>query len=233
MSRQEPLIFIVSGETSGDNLAGRLMAALKAQTEGRVRFAGVGGPQSEAQGLTSLFPMRELSVMGLAEVLPHLPRLIRRLNQTTEAALALKPDAVVTVDSPGFCLRLAHHLRGSGIPIVHYVAPQLWAWRPGRARKLAKRVDHLMALLPFEVPFFANYGIRSTFVGHPAIESGADQGDGSGLQGASRHPARGHSPVRRPRQQGWRSAAHAAGLRRGARPDQAEPSGFARRHSGG
>ncbi len=182
MSRQEPLIFIVSGETSGDNLAGRLMAALKAKTEGRVRFAGVGGPQSEAQGLTSLFPMRELSVMGLAEVLPHLPRLIRRLNQTTEAALALKPDAVVTVDSPGFCLRLAHHLRGSGIPIVHYVAPQLWAWRPGRARKLAKRIDHLMALLPFEVPFFAGYGIKGTFVGHPAIESGADQGDGPGFR---------------------------------------------------
>ncbi len=128
--------------------------------------------------MTSLFPMGELSVMGLAEVLPHLPRLIKRLNQTSEAALQLKPDAVVTVNSPGFCLRLAHHLRGSGIPIVHYVAPQLWAWRPGRARKLAKRVDHLMALLPFEVPFFAKYGISSTFVGHPAIESGADQGNG-------------------------------------------------------
>ena len=99
MSVKEPLIFIVSGETSGDNLAGRLMAALKAATDGRIRFAGIGGLQSEAQGLTSLFPMRELSVMGLAEVLPHLPRLIKRLNQTAETALALKPDAVVTVDS--------------------------------------------------------------------------------------------------------------------------------------
>ena len=151
MSVKEPLIFIVSGETSGDNLAGRLMAALKAATGGRVRFAGIGGPQSEAQGLTSLFPMRELSVMGLAEVLPHLPRLIKRLNQTAETALALKPDAVVTVDLPGFCLRLADRLHDSGIPIVHYVAPQLWAWRPGRARKLATRVDQLMVLLPFEV----------------------------------------------------------------------------------
>jgi lipid-A-disaccharide synthase len=178
MSRQEPLIFIVSGETSGDNLAGRLMAALKAETAGRVRFAGVGGPQSEAQGLASLFPMRELSLMGLAEVLPHLPRLIRRLNQTAEAALTMKPDAVVTVDSPSFSLRLAHHLQGSGIPVVHYVAPQLWAWRPGRAKKLAKRVDHIMALLPFEPAFFAKYGIASTFVGHPAIESGAVSGDG-------------------------------------------------------
>jgi lipid-A-disaccharide synthase len=178
MSRQEPLIFIVSGETSGDNLAGRLMAALKAETGGRVRFAGVGGRESEAQGLESLFPMRELSLMGLAEILPHLPRLIRRLNQTSGAALTMRPDAVVTVDSPGFCLRLAHHLRGSGIPVVHYVAPQLWAWRPGRAKKLAKRVDHIMALLPFEPAFFAKYGISSTFVGHPAIESGASHGDG-------------------------------------------------------
>ena len=178
MSRQEPLIFIVSGETSGDNLAGRLMAALKAETGGRVRFAGVGGPQSEAQGLASLFPMRELSLMGLAEVLPHLPRLIRRLNQTVEAAKTLRPDVVVTVDSPDFCLRVAHRLHGSGIPVVHYVAPQLWAWRPGRARRLATRIDHLMALLPFEVAFFAKYDIASTFVGHPAIESGAGHGDG-------------------------------------------------------
>ena len=187
MSLKQPLIFIVSGETSGDNLAGRLMAALNAETDGRVRFAGIGGPQSEAEGLTSLFPMRELSLIGLAEVLPHLPRLIKRLNQTAEAALALKPDAVVTVDSPGFCLRLADRLRDSGIPIVHYVAPQLWAWRPGRAHKLATRVDRLMVLLPFEVPFFAGYGIKSIFVGHPAIES--DSGDGPGFRARHSIPA--------------------------------------------
>ena len=181
-STREPLIFVVSGEASGDNLAGALMRALKAKTEGRVRFAGVGGPQSEGQGLESLFPMRELSVMGLSEVLPHLPRLIRRLNQTVAAARRLEPDAIVTIDSPSFCLRLAHHLRGSGIPIIHYVAPQLWAWRPGRARKLSKDVDHIMALLPFEVPFFAKYGIRCTYVGHPAIDSGVDRGDGKAFR---------------------------------------------------
>jgi lipid-A-disaccharide synthase len=178
MSRQEPLIFVVSGEASGDNLAGRLMGALKTETDGRVRFAGIGGAQSEAHGLESLFPMRELSLMGLAEVVPHVPRLIKRINQTAAAVRELKPDAVVTIDSPGFCLRVAHKLRGSGIPIVHYVAPQLWAWRPGRAKKLAKRVDHLMALLPFEVAFFTNYGIPCTYVGHPAIEAGASDGDG-------------------------------------------------------
>lgn len=178
MQRREPLIFIVSGETSGDNLAGRLMAALKRETGGHIRFAGVGGPQSESQGLNSLFPMSDLSVMGLAEVLPHLPRLIQRINETAREARRLKPDAVVTVDSPGFSLRLAHHLRGSGIPVIHYVAPQLWAWGPFRARKLKKRIDHILALLPFEVPFFEQYGIACTYVGHPTIDSGAEHGDG-------------------------------------------------------
>jgi lipid-A-disaccharide synthase len=193
MSGPDPLIFVVSGEISGDNLAGRLMAALKRKTGGNIRFAGVGGPASEAQGMTSLFPMSELSLVGLAEVLPHLPRLIRRLNQTTHAVRSLKPDAVVTVDSAGFSTRLAHHLRGSGIPVVHYVAPQLWAWRPGRARKLAKRVDHLMALLPFEEAFFAEYGIPCTYVGHPAIESGASRGDG--LRFRTRHGIPSDAPL--------------------------------------
>jgi len=193
MDRREPLIFIVSGEASGDSLAGRLMGALKRETGGRIRFAGVGGPQSASQGLVSLFPMSDLSVMGLAEVLPHLPRLIRRLNETTAAARRLKPDAVVTVDSPGFCLRLAHRLRGSGIPVIHYVAPQLWAWGPFRARKLRKRVDHIMALLPFEVPFFAQYGIPCSYVGHPAIDAGAERGDGTAFR--ARHGLPADAPV--------------------------------------
>src|SRR3990170_137648 len=193
MNRREPLIFFVSGEASGDNLAGLLMGALKRETGGRIRFAGVGGPQSMSQGLVSLFPMSDLSVMGLAEVLPHLPRLIGRLNETTEAARRLKPDAIVTVDSPGFCLRLAHHLRGSGIPVIHYVAPQLWAWGPFRARKLRKRVDHIMALLPFEVPFFAQYGIPCTYVGHPAIDAGVERGDGPAFR--TRHGLSPDAPV--------------------------------------
>lgn len=181
MSRQEPLIFIIAGEASGDNLAGRLMSALKQQTGDRVRFAGVGGPQSEAQGLKSLFPMQELSLVGLAEVLPHLPRLAKRLNQTATAVRELKPDIVVTVDAPSFCLRVAKKLRGSGIPVVHYVAPQAWAWRAGRAKTLGKHVDHLMALLPFEVPFFAEHGLPCTYVGHPAIET-AMAGDGKAFR---------------------------------------------------
>jgi lipid-A-disaccharide synthase len=182
MTEREPLIFVISGEASGDNLAGRLMAALKQETGGRVRFAGVGGPQSERQGLDSLFPMRELSLIGIAEVIPHVPLIVRRLNETVAAGRRLKPDAVVTVDSPSFTLRVARRLRASGIPVIHYVAPQLWAWRPGRARKLARSVDHLMALLPFEVPFFATYGIPCTYVGHPAIEAGIELADGAAFR---------------------------------------------------
>jgi lipid-A-disaccharide synthase len=193
MDRREPLIFIVSGEASGDNLAGRLMAALKRKTGGRIRFAGVGGSQSEGQGLESLFPMSDLSVMGLAEILPHLPRLIGRLNQTTKAARDLKPDAVVTVDSPGFSLRLAHHLRGSGIPVIHYVAPQHWAWGSFRTRKLKKRVDHILALLPFEVPFFAQHGIPCTYVGHPTVEVGLERGDGPAFR--ARHGISADAPL--------------------------------------
>lgn len=181
MSRQEPLIFIIAGEASGDNLGGRLMGALKTETGNRVRFAGIGGPQCEAQGLQSLFPMRELSLIGIAEVLPHLPRLMKRMNETAEAVRALRPDIVVTVDAPSFTLRVAQKLRGSGIPIVHYVAPQAWAWRAGRARTLCNRVNHLMALLPFEAPFFTEHGLPCTYVGHPAIES-AMAGDGAGFR---------------------------------------------------
>jgi len=181
MSRQEPLIFIIAGEASGDNLAGPLMGALKKLTDGRVRFAGVGGPQCIAQGMDSLFPMKELSLIGLAEVLPHLPRLIKRLNQTAAAVRELKPDIVVTVDAPSFTLKVAKKLRGAGIPIVHYVAPQAWAWRAGRAKSLGKSVDHLMALLPFEAPYFTEHGLPCTYVGHPAVET-AMGGDGAAFR---------------------------------------------------
>lgn len=177
MSGQEPLVFIIAGEPSGDNLAGRLIGALRTMTSDRIRIAGVGGPQSEAQGLKSLFPMRELALIGIAEVVPHLPRLLKRMSQTAATIREMKPDIVVTVDAPSFTLRVANKLRGSGIPIVHYVAPQAWAWRAGRAKTLGHRVNHLMALLPFEVPFFAEHGLPTTYVGHPAIES-ALAGDG-------------------------------------------------------
>ena len=173
-----PTIFLVAGEPSGDALGARLMSALKEARGDAVRFAGIGGAGMAAEGLDSLFPMGELSLMGLAEVLPHVPRLLRRIDETVSAIRAQRPDAVVTIDSPGFSFRVARRLAGSGIPLIHYVAPSVWAWRPGRARKIAGFLDHLLALLPFEPPYFWAEGLACTFVGHPVLESGAGDGDG-------------------------------------------------------
>jgi lipid-A-disaccharide synthase len=174
----KPLVFIIAGEASGDNIAAKLMAALRTKTAGNVHFAGVGGEAMAAQGLTSLFPMRDLSLMGMAEILPHLPRLIRRLRSTIKAIKGLAPAVVVTVDSPGFCFRVAKRIRHLNIPVVHYVAPQLWAWRPQRGHELPGMINHLLALLPFEPAFFETYGVPCTFVGHPAVDAGLADGDG-------------------------------------------------------
>src|SRR5205085_7962155 len=118
------------------------------------------------------------------EVLPHLPRLIRRLGELEAAIRAAPPAALVTIDAPAFGLRLQRRVAGLGIPRIHYVAPQVWAWRQGRARKLARSVDHLLALLPFEPPFFQRYGLDCRYVGHPVVESGAGQGDGPAFRAA-------------------------------------------------
>ncbi len=135
------------------------------------------------QGLDSLFPIADLSVMGLAEILPRLPLLLRRLAETAAHVRAVRPTAVITIDAPGFSFRLAKRLAGEGIPLIHYVAPQVWAWRPGRARHLAGRIDHLLALLPFEPAFFADYDLPCDFVGHPVIEGVAEApGDAAGFR---------------------------------------------------
>lgn len=166
-----PLIFLVAGEPSGDQLGARLMAELRRQTDGQVRFAGVGGERMQAEGLESLYPMEDLSVMGLAEVLPHLRRILRRLDETVAAARRMAPDAVVTIDSPSFTLRVMRRLEGIGCPRIHYVAPQVWAWKPWRAKKMATYLDRLLALLPFEPPVFERHGLETTFVGHPVVET--------------------------------------------------------------
>jgi lipid-A-disaccharide synthase len=170
------LLYLVAGEASGDVLGGRLMAALRARRP-ELTFAGIGGPRMAEQGLVSLFPMEELSLMGLAEVLPKLPGLARRMAETEADVLRRQPAALVTIDAPSFTLRLAARVRPKGVRVIHYVAPQVWAWRQGRVRKIARRVDRLLALLPFEPPFFEAAGIPTTFVGHPVLESGADRGD--------------------------------------------------------
>ena len=177
-----PLIYLIAGELSGDTLGALLMQGLRERTGGNIRFTGVGGPKMIEQGLESLFPMEELSMMGFVEVLPHLPNLMGRIKQTVSDVLRKRPVALITIDSPGFCFRVAKSVGGLGIALIHYVAPQVWAWKPGRAKKIAKYLDHILALLPFEPAFLSRFGVASTFVGHAIVESGADQRDGSAFR---------------------------------------------------
>ncbi len=185
MSRETedaPLVFLVAGEASGDVIGGHLMAALKRKTGGAIRFAGVGGPRMAAEGLVSRFPIAELAVMGLAEVVPHIPRLLRRIREVADAATRARPAAVVTIDSPDFSFRVQKRLAGTQAKRIHVVAPQVWAYRPGRAAKLSAFLDRLLVLLPFEPPFFERYGLACSFIGHPAIEEGLDRGDGAAFR---------------------------------------------------
>jgi lipid-A-disaccharide synthase len=163
-------VFVIAGEPSGDKLGAALMAGLTELAPG-IRFGGVGGEGMQGAGLTSLFPMSDLSVMGLAEVLPRLRLLRQRIAQTAAAIAAQKPDLVVTIDSPDFCLRVLRLARKArpDLPVVHYVAPSVWAWRPGRAARMAPLVDHVLALLPFEPPYMQAAGMSCDFVGHPVV----------------------------------------------------------------
>ena len=145
------------------------MQGLK-QLQPDVQFSGIGGPLMMAEGMESLFPMDELSLMGIAEILPKYRHLKRRIAQTAEQVVKEKPDVLITIDSPDFCLRVARLVKEwSDIRTVHYVAPTVWAWRPGRAAKMAKMIDQVLALFPFEPPFMEAEGMRCDFVGHPVV----------------------------------------------------------------
>ena len=161
-------VFVVAGEASGDRLGADLMRGLR-HLVSDVSFRGVAGPEMQSEGLDSLFDMSELSVMGLAEVLPKYFALKRRLHKTVAEVLAWKPDILITIDSPDFCLRVARAVRSADprIRTCHYVAPSVWAWRAGRAKKMASYIDHVLALLPFEPPYMEAEGMACDFVGHP------------------------------------------------------------------
>ncbi|MFV2034838.1 MAG: lipid-A-disaccharide synthase, partial [Halocynthiibacter sp.] len=161
--------FLVAGEPSGDALGAALMKGLKVLAPD-VAFHGVGGPLMQAEGIESLFDMDELSVMGLIEVAPKYFHLRRRIRQTAEAVLRVAPDALITIDSPDFCLRVAKRVKAAGSTrTIHYVAPTVWAWRPGRAAKMARMIDHVLALFPFEPPYMEAAGMTCDFVGHPVV----------------------------------------------------------------
>lgn len=162
-------LYLLAGEPSGDRLGAALMAGLKQLAPG-VTFRGVAGPLMQAEGMTSLFPMDDLSVMGISEVLPKYPALRRRLHEAAVDCLAFAPDALLTIDSPDFSLRLAKRVRAErDMRTIHYVAPSVWAWRPDRADKMARHIDHVLALLPFEPPYMEAAGMTCDFTGHPVV----------------------------------------------------------------
>lgn len=164
-------LFLIAGEPSGDRLGAALMAGLAAVTDRPVEFHGIGGPLMQAQGLHSLFAMEELSHIGLVDILANLPKLLRRVRETADAVTRLQPDALISIDIPEFSLRVAPRVKARlpDLPTIHYVAPTVWAWRPGRARKMARSIDHVLALLPFEPPYMEAEGMGCDFVGHPVV----------------------------------------------------------------
>jgi lipid-A-disaccharide synthase len=179
-----PLIYVVAGEPSGDFVGAHLMQALRDTAAGRVRFAGVGGEQMAGQGLQSLFSLADIAHMGLIEVLPRAPLILRRIRETAADIERQRPAALVTIDAWGFTGRVVKRVKAAGSPTprIHYVAPMVWAWRPGRADAVARLVDHLLCLLPNEPAYFQAVGLAATHVGHPVIESGAERGDGPGFR---------------------------------------------------
>jgi lipid-A-disaccharide synthase len=172
------VVYMIAGEPSGDLLGGRLIEGLRERAGRPVVVRGVGGPRMREAGLDPLFDLSEIAFMGVAEILPRLPGLLERIRRTADDVARVRPDVLVTIDAPDFVFRVARRVRPLGIPVVHYVAPTVWAWRPGRAAKVARSVDHLMTLLPFEPEHFVRVGLPATFVGHSVVESGAGQGDG-------------------------------------------------------
>ena len=170
-------LFVIACEESGDRLGGALMRALRSTSPRAIDFIGIGGTDMAEQGLTSFFPIHDLAIVGFNAVFARLPLLVRRFNETVDAVLREQPDGLIIIDSPDFTHRVARRVRKTApeIPIVDYVSPSVWAWRPGRARAMRRYVDHLLALLPFEPDAHKRLGGPScTYVGHPLTEAVAD-----------------------------------------------------------
>ena len=168
-------IYLIAGEPSGDLLGSRLMRAIKKQTAGEVEFYGVGGDTMQREGLKSLFDISDLAIMGLLEVIPSIPKVLRHIKNTVDDIIRLQPDVVVTIDSWSFSARVHKALRKkkTNIPQIHYVAPQVWAWKKKRAKTMYKYIDRLLTLFPYEPKYFTPYHLPTDFIGHPVIESEA------------------------------------------------------------
>jgi len=181
---------VLAGETSGDILGSRLLAALHKRYPG-LQIEGIGGPLMQAQGLNSLFPMERLSVMGFVEPLKRLPELLRIRRSVYRHFMANPPDIFIGIDSPDFCLRLAWKLRRAGIPTAHLVSPSVWAWRRGRIRKIGRAVDRMLCLFPFETAIYKQHAIAADFVGHPLADEIPPQIDRAAARAALGLPASG------------------------------------------
>ena len=166
-------IFLVAGEESGDRLGAALIAAIRQRAKGQVHFSCIGGAHMAGEGVPSLFPLGDLAIIGFSAIPASLPKILRRIRETADAVVSAKPDALVIIDSPDFTHRVAKRVRARlpEIPIIDYVCPSVWAWRPGRARAMRVYIDHVLALLPFEPKVMAELaGPSCTYVGHPLIE---------------------------------------------------------------
>ena len=172
-------ILIIAGEPSGDSLGSKLIKEMKTQFQENIDlnkshkkeliFQGIGGPKMKNEGLICLYRVEDLSVMGITEVLSSIPKIYSIISSIKNYANAWKPDLIITIDSPDFCFRLVKKIRtiDKYVPIIHYVAPSVWAWRPKRAKKISLLYDKVLAILPFEKPYFEKYGLSCDFVGHP------------------------------------------------------------------
>lgn len=176
-------VYLITGEPSGDLLGARVMRSLK-KIDPKIQIFGVGGEEMQSEGLNSLFDIKDLAVMGFFEVLPHLPKILKHFNEIQQDIQKIKPDIIMTIDSYSFSIRVHKMLKKNkcDIPHVHLVAPQVWAWKKGRVKTIGHYVDHLFCLLPNEPAYFAPYGMPATFVGHPVIEGGSDNGDATAFR---------------------------------------------------
>ena len=159
-------IFVVAGEKSGDELGGDLLQHLKL-VYNDLEILGVGGPKMISKGLTPIFDMKLISIMGITEIVTKVPRIFNLLGLTEKKIKDYNPDVLITIDSPGFNFRLQNRIKGLNIKRVHYVAPSVWAWKSYRAKKIANYLDLLLVLYPFEKKFFTKFGLETVFVGHP------------------------------------------------------------------
>lgn len=189
-ARGSPAFGLVAGEASGDNLGGPLIRALAARAPG-ARFFGVAGPRMAEAGCEAWYPAETLAVMGLAEIVRHLPRLLRLRRELLARLAAASPDAFVGIDSPEFNLRVARALKARGVPAVQYVSPQVWAWRQGRVRSIGQAVDLVLCVLPFETAFYAAHDVRAVFVGHPLADRVPLESDAAAARAALGLPAAG------------------------------------------